>query len=226
MPGSMMRTSFASLMPKKTRNKLSKWVGQGTITGDQADVYKKILKSGALDGAQKTMECIAQNSRQTICQHQSQYEGVRLCDQWWKKCAHESQDSIRHHQMHMQMAAGVGSATSGRGQVWIGGINHKYFRFDHVTSNGQVGSTFKPLCLWHCHHRSGHSPCYKVQDISYCIQANDSDFGLMSTWCPSNADGKFSGSFLTKRGFKKSQKFNFCLPTKQLQAVGGGEEFL
>lgn len=82
-----------------------------------------------------------------------------------------------------------------RSEILDWGINHKYFQYDHVTSNRQVGSTFKPFVYGTAIIDQAISPCYKVQDIAYCIQANDSDFGLTSTWCPSNSDGKFSGSF-------------------------------
>ena len=114
-----------------------------------------------------------------------------------KKCAHESPGfDTSPPDAYANWQHGVDPKT-GEVKFWIGGINHKYFQFDHVTSNRQVGSTFKPFVYGTAIIDQAISPCYKVQDISYCIQANDSDFGLMSTWCPSNADGKFSGSFLT-----------------------------
>ncbi len=34
---------------------------------------------------------------------------------------------------------------TGEVKAWVGGIDFKWFKYDHVTANRQVGSTFKPI---------------------------------------------------------------------------------
>ena len=54
-------------------------------------------------------------------------------------------DSIRHYLKMLQ--AGFLAMETGGAEIraWVGGINHQYFKYDHVRSRRQVGSTFKPL---------------------------------------------------------------------------------
>ena len=60
-------------------------------------------------------------------------------------------DSLMYHHMHLQIGSLAVDPHTGQVKAWIGGINHKYFAYDHTTSNRQVGSTFKPFHLRHCH---------------------------------------------------------------------------
>jgi penicillin-binding protein 1A len=50
-------------------------------------------------------------------------------------------------------------------KIWVGGIGHQYFKYDHINSNRQVGSTFKPFIYGTAIIEQGTSPCQKVQDI-------------------------------------------------------------
>ena len=54
-------------------------------------------------------------------------------------------DSIRYHRMFLQAGVMAVDPKSGHVKAWVGGINHKYFQYDHVRINRQVGSTFKPF---------------------------------------------------------------------------------
>jgi penicillin-binding protein 1A len=53
--------------------------------------------------------------------------------------------------------------TSGEVKAWVGGINHKYFQYDHINVNTkrQVGSTIKPL-LYCLAVDNGYSPCQSI----------------------------------------------------------------
>ncbi|WP_235297271.1 transglycosylase domain-containing protein [Portibacter marinus] len=106
-------------------------------------------------------------------------------------------DSIKYHQMHMQAGMLAVDPESGAVKAWVGGTDHNYFQFDHINSNRQVGSTFKPFIYTTALVVGGMSPCYKVKDMQYSITPNDSRFGLLKTWEPSNASGEFSGENLT-----------------------------
>lgn len=54
-------------------------------------------------------------------------------------------DSIKYLKQMMQSAILAMNPTTGEIKAWVGGIDFKWFKYDHVTSNRQVGSTFKPI---------------------------------------------------------------------------------
>jgi len=54
-------------------------------------------------------------------------------------------DSIKYNKQMMQTAFCAMDPVSGEIKAWVGGIDFKWFKFDHVTANRQVGSTFKPI---------------------------------------------------------------------------------
>ncbi|MCC6816306.1 MAG: transglycosylase domain-containing protein [Saprospiraceae bacterium] len=102
-------------------------------------------------------------------------------------------DSIKFHRKHLQIGSLGVNPKTGEIKFWIGGTNFKYFKYDHVNSRRQVGSTFKPFLYSTVIAIQNISPCYEFQDIQYTIPANDKNFGLPETWSPSNADGVFTG---------------------------------
>lgn len=54
-------------------------------------------------------------------------------------------DSIKYLKQMMQTSFMVTNPINGEIKAWVGGIDFKWFKYDHVTANRQVGSTFKPL---------------------------------------------------------------------------------
>nr|WP_294907187.1 transglycosylase domain-containing protein [uncultured Lacibacter sp.] len=56
-------------------------------------------------------------------------------------------DSVRYHKMIIQTGFMVMDPFTGEVKAWVGGVNFKNFKFDHVNPNTrrQVGSTFKPI---------------------------------------------------------------------------------
>ena len=115
-------------------------------------------------------------------------------------------DSIKYHRMFLQTGILAVDPLNGYVKVWIGGINHKYFQFDHININRQVGSTFKPFVYATAIAQQGFSPCYQVYDLPVTIAPGDGNFGLLEPWTPSNSDGIYSGSLLTlKEGLKQSK---------------------
>lgn len=108
-------------------------------------------------------------------------------------------DSLKYHLQHLQIGSVAVDPKTGNILSWVGGIDYKYFQYDHVNSNRQVGSTFKPFIYTTAIAENAMSPCYKVVDEKQCIVANDPNFHLASTWCPSNASNTFSGKELTLR---------------------------
>lgn len=114
-------------------------------------------------------------------------------------------DSIRYHRMFLQTGIlGVDPGT-GAVKVWIGGINHKYFQFDHVRTQRQVGSTFKPFVYATAINQQGISPCFTVYDQPQTIAPGEGNFHLDEPWTPRNAREQYSGKILTLyEGLQKS----------------------
>jgi penicillin-binding protein 1A len=54
-------------------------------------------------------------------------------------------DSVLHHFKLLQTGSMVMNGKSGDILAWVGGINYKYFKYDHVTAKRQTGSTIKPF---------------------------------------------------------------------------------
>lgn len=72
-------------------------------------------------------------------------------------------DSIKYHMMFLQTGFMVMEPETGHIKAWVGGINFKYFKFDHCqqSTKRQVGSTWKPI-LYALAIDNGWSPCITV----------------------------------------------------------------
>jgi len=108
-------------------------------------------------------------------------------------------DSIRYHRMHLQVGSMAVDPVTGYIRAWVGGPNHKYFKYDHVnkTTARQVGSTIKPFLYGLTIDQKGYSPCHQVFDAETTIEAGYGGFGLIRDWTPKNAGGGYSGRQLT-----------------------------
>jgi penicillin-binding protein 1A len=126
-------------------------------------------------------------------------------------------DSIKYHRNFLQVGSMAIDPVTGHVKAWVGGINHKYFQFDHVTSERQVGSTFKPFIYATAIDQVGISPCFVVDDLPYTIHKGEGNFGLLDDWTPNNADGKYSGNpFTLFKGLQWSKNTVSVYLMKQL----------
>lgn len=103
-------------------------------------------------------------------------------------------DSVRYHNMHLQAGVLAVDPVSGHIKAWVGGINHKYFKFDHVTMRRSVGSTIKPFVYTQAMAIQGISPCQEYYDIQYTISPGDAGFEVNKEWSPANATETFTGN--------------------------------
>src|SRR5690606_12620001 len=82
-------------------------------------------------------------------------------------------------------------------KVWVGGINHAYYKYDHVIqSKRQPGSTFKPF-VYLAALEAGMSPCDKYVDRP--VRITYLEDGEEKVWEPKNADWVFSGRSMSLR---------------------------
>ncbi|WP_430410794.1 penicillin-binding protein 1A [Kordia sp.] len=81
---------------------------------------------------------------------------------------------------------------TGQVKAWVGGINHKYFKYDMVKQGKrQIGSTFKPFVYATAIDQLHLSPCDSMPNGPFCIETGK--YGLLEPWCPRNSDGKYEG---------------------------------
>ena len=67
-------------------------------------------------------------------------------------------DSIKYHKQLMQTSFVAMDPKSGEVKCWVGGIDFKWFKYDHVTASRQVGSTIKPLIYALAVQDAGYTP--------------------------------------------------------------------
>ncbi|WP_343532684.1 transglycosylase domain-containing protein [Pedobacter sp.] len=99
-------------------------------------------------------------------------------------------DSIRYYGKILNTGMMTMEPRSGKIKVWVGGIDHKFFKYDHVNqAKRQAGSTFKPFAYLAA-LESGMSPCDKFTDKPVRIAYQDK--GETKYWEPKNADWSYS----------------------------------
>lgn len=113
---------------------------------------------------------------------------------WEKDTLLSPFDSVRYHSLFMQSGLLAIDPLTGHIKAWVGGINHKYFKFDHATMRRAVGSTIKPFVYTQAMAVQGISPCQAFDDIQYTISPGDANFEVNKEWSPANANELFTGN--------------------------------
>ena len=104
-------------------------------------------------------------------------------------------DSIRYNKFFIHSGMMSMNPKTGHVKAYVGGINHTYFKYDHVKiGKRQVGSTFKPF-LYALAIQEGYSPCYKVPNIP--VVFDKKIWGLENDWIPKNSGDEFANKSLT-----------------------------
>ncbi|VTQ02097.1 transglycosylase domain-containing protein [Sphingobacterium daejeonense] len=115
-----------------------------------------------------------------------------------EKVNYSTMDSLKHYLTMLNTGMMAMDPYNGEIKVWIGGINHNYYKFDHVNqAKRQAGSTFKPFA-YAAALESGMTPCDKFEDKPVKIEFINNK-GEHEIWEPKNADWSFSHSELSLR---------------------------
>ncbi len=120
-----------------------------------------------------------------------------------KKVTMSPLDSLRYYKRFLHGGMMTMDPFTGHIKAWVGGINFKYFKYDHVKqARRQPGSTFKPF-VYVAAIDNGYSPCDKIVDQRITI--NYVENGEKKSWSPTNADWQYTGAPMTlRRGMGKS----------------------
>ena len=112
-------------------------------------------------------------------------------------------DSIRYYKHFLQSGLMAMEPQTGNIKAWVGGINYKYFQYDHVGQGArQVGSTFKPFVYATAIEQLNMSPCDSIVDGPFMIRKGRHH--VTEDWEPKNSDNKYRGMVTLKRGLANS----------------------
>jgi penicillin-binding protein 1A len=112
-------------------------------------------------------------------------------------------DSIRYYKHFLQAGLMAMEPQTGHVKAWVGGINYKYFQYDHVGQGArQVGSTFKPFVYASAIEQLNMSPCDTIIDGPFTIPVGRHH--VTETWSPKNSDNKFRGMVTLKKALANS----------------------
>jgi penicillin-binding protein 1A len=101
-------------------------------------------------------------------------------------------DSIRYYKFFLQAGLMTVDPHTGFVKAYVGGIDNRYFQFDHVKmSKRQVGSTFKPF-LYTLAMQEGETPCTRYPNIQPVIELWNGD-----VWAPENSSDERLGEEVT-----------------------------
>ena len=106
-------------------------------------------------------------------------------------------DSIKYYKFFLRSGLLSIEPQTGHIKAWVGGINHKYFKYDHVNQGKrQVGSTFKPFVYATAINQLRLSPCDKYPNTLYTIPKGK--YGILEEWTPQNSDKNYGGELSLK----------------------------
>ena len=112
-------------------------------------------------------------------------------------------DSIRYYKHFLQTGLMSMEPQTGHIKAWVGGINYKYFQYDHVGQGArQVGSTFKPFVYATAIEQLGMSPCDSIIDGPFMIHKGRHH--VTKDWEPQNSDRKYRGMVTLKKALANS----------------------
>jgi penicillin-binding protein 1A len=193
------------------------WKKSNYISEKQYNKYRTLLKSSDWNKIRAEYEAIIKYMKKPV--EMKVFSYIKSKNKWRagdKDTLLSPFDSIRYHRMFIQAGSVAIDPKNGHVKAWAGGIDHHYFKLDHVSMGAlyvhpkkrlpgvqyknvgrQVGSSIKPFLYGLTIEQKGYSPCYEVDDVKLTIEKGYQKFGLQRDWTPSNAGGGYSGQRMT-----------------------------
>jgi len=187
------------------------------ISSEQGSAYRRIM------GGKEWAEIKTQYNALTAAVKKQYAQPTKMRVFSWnspkleKDTVMSPMDSLRYHRMFLQTGILAVDPTSSEIKAWVGGVNFKYFQYDHIMTRRQVGSTFKPFVYATALAQQGISPCFEVYDNPVTIPGRYMNFQHLADWTPKNSTGTYSGARLNlKEGLKNSVNTISAFLMKQL----------
>ncbi len=105
-------------------------------------------------------------------------------------------DSLAYYQKFLNTGLVSIEPETGFVRAWVGGINHSLFKYDHVLSQRQVGSTFKPI-VYAAALEKGVRPCDYVENQLTTYEQYEG-------WAPRNSDNQYGGKYSLEGALSQS----------------------
>jgi penicillin-binding protein 1A len=121
----------------------------------------------------------------------------------WESPNHEKEvemsptDSLKYYLQLVNAGFLAMDPKSGAIKAWVGGVDHHFFKIDHINTKRQVGSTFKPIVYASAIQR-GISPCTFWGNYQKVYHFRGED------WEPGNSDDEYGGSYSMLGALRKS----------------------
>lgn len=176
---------------KKRRYNIQKLVRDGIIQEQSVERSNKLLNNPAWDSLLIDWEAF-EGEVEDQFNREIPMKIFAYNDHMEKDTILSPRDSVIFLLRHLQSGMLVMQPGTGHIKAWVGGVGFNYFKYDHVNSRRQVGSTFKPIVYSTAISLQGLSPCTEFYDMQYTISPGESNFDVNEEWSPSNADGTFT----------------------------------
>lgn len=105
-------------------------------------------------------------------------------------------DSLRHYLSYLNAGFLVSDHHSGAIKAWVGGIDYRFFKYDHVKSRRQPGSAFKPVIYAEA-LRIGLQPCDYFSNYLRTYKE-------YNNWQPRNSGGSYGGQYSMNGALSRS----------------------
>lgn len=151
----------------------------------RSDIYKQ-LKTQYPNDSSQIWQALRKKKMMKIFSWQGEHDSLM-----------SAIDSIRYYISFLHAGFLAMDPTTGKMKAWVGGIDYRYFMFDHTfQAFRQPGSTFKPF-VYCTALENGYTPCDKLMDKPVTIVYKED--GETKSWSPHNSDWTFSNDSITLR---------------------------
>jgi len=180
--------------PRATDSLLAAWFRTGEVSNEIGDKYRRLIGSSDWQNIKKEFDLVMAEMRKPVKMKVFAYNSNREKDTTMSPI-----DSVRYHRMFLQTGSIAIDPINGWVRSWVGGIDHKYFKYDHVNKRArrQVGSSIKPFLYALAVSQRSYSSCQTVYDQQVTIHKGEGRFDLDRDWTPKNAGGGYSGASIT-----------------------------
>ena len=126
-------------------------------------------------------------------------------------------DSVKLYSKILETGVVSIDPTNGQIKAWVGGIDFKHFKYDHVGyGKRQVGSTFKPF-VYAAAIDNGRTPCdQEINQPVFFEVPSQENIGEMEAWIPKNSQNNVGGMMTLRRALATSQNLITARLMKQL----------